>query len=459
MTTFTKPILKSLRPLAMVSILIVGACQDPYNHELDTSKLDYAENDVPQETALDTWLYDNFTAPYNIEVKYRWNLGELSVTRVLVPPLTSKVQPLMNVISDAWITPYVEEAGDAFFKTFCPKWFVLIGSPQYNPGGTITLGTAEGGRQVVLYVVNNFDQTSRTRIKEQMHTVHHEFGHILHQNILYPTAFKEITPGAYTADWSNIPVSTAQSKGFITSYAMSAPDEDFVELIAMMLTEGARGFDRIVCAIPDEEGQAIIRQKQQIVISYFSEAYDIDFYALQESTDGAIDSYAPKTLLADLGYNSGQNFNTIEIDPSRLPALPAAFQAIYTEVEDNVNALTDPELTLEYIDLIFDGYGNSAVRFVITRDDDESAEKTLYAADFYYTVSVNAAGEITLIYDDQNGNGDLIADAVQSMLDYFQDHSFTLDWIPYDTDDCVYDYGGIFPVGDASLNSFGLLTN
>ena len=71
-----------------------------------------------------------------------------------------------------------------------------MGSPKYNPNtGTITLGEAEGGRKIVLYRLNWFDLKDRDLIQQIMKTVHHEFGHTLHQTILYPEEFKNITPG------------------------------------------------------------------------------------------------------------------------------------------------------------------------------------------------------------------------------------------------------------------------
>ena len=66
----------------------------------------------------------------------------------------------------------------------------------------ITLGTAEGGRKVILYGVNLFKikgmegyNASRDSafVKDWfLHTIHHEFGHILHQTVLYPVEYKNI---------------------------------------------------------------------------------------------------------------------------------------------------------------------------------------------------------------------------------------------------------------------------
>jgi len=197
---------------------------------------------------IDAWIYDTLTKPFNISVKYKWDQFELELNKDLVPPKESKIIPVMQAVKKVWIDTYIAEAGDVFMKTHCPKFFVLCGSASWNTDGTITLGTAEGGRKIVLYVLNDFRTKSMPdytpsdslTIKQMFHTIEHEFGHILHQNVLYPEDFKRITPGFYTANWNNVSDNAARRDGFVTAYAMSAPDEDFVEMISMMLTEGRR---------------------------------------------------------------------------------------------------------------------------------------------------------------------------------------------------------------------------
>lgn len=440
----------------ILTILVIGSCNDPYNDQLDTSKLNLTPNEIPEETALDTWLFENFTAPYNIEVKYRWDGSELDANKTLVPPLPDKVESIMDVVKSAWIDPYTNEAGETFLKTYCPKQFVLVGSAEYNPGGTITLGTAEGGRKIVLYVVNEFDNSDRRKVKEQLHTVHHEFAHILHQNILYPAAFKLITAGGYTADWYNTPLNRAQSKGFITSYAMSAPDEDFVEMIAVMLIEGKRGFDRIVCAIKNESAQASIRQKEQYVVNYFSDVYDVDIYELQTLTDAAIDSYAPKTLLADLGLGQSQMFSTINIIPDDLPAFPPDFQGIYDDTADGVQSITEGDGALDSVQLLFTGYGNMYLRFFFS----VNAQPPAYEAQILYSITSPSDNVVRFNFLSENGDAAAIKSAIQPLVSYFEDNTFSFDWIEFEEGGCIKDLAGFFPQElPASYDGFGRLTN
>lgn len=262
--------------------------------------------DTWAQTSLDQWLYDTLTVPYNIEVKYKWSQFEFDVTKTLVPPDESKIIPVITDIKKVWIDTYVAEAGEEFFKTYCPKTFVLSGSASWNDNGTITLGTAEGGRKVVLYLLNDFrtkgmegyEPSDSSTVKQIFHVIEHEFGHILHQSVIYPASFKQITAGLYNGNWNLVSDADAQRDGFVTAYASSGYDDDFVETISIMLTEGRAGFDSIVNSIPSgvsdngvtqAKAQASLREKEATVVSYFKDTWKVDFYSLQSRTRGAIE--------------------------------------------------------------------------------------------------------------------------------------------------------------------------
>jgi substrate import-associated zinc metallohydrolase lipoprotein len=200
--------------------------------------------------------------------------------------------------------PYILQAGELFFKRYSPKLFVLAGSANWNMDGSITLGTAEGGRKIVLYLLNDFKNKSMAGYvpsdsvipKQMYHVIHHEFTHILDQTIRRPVAFDEVTKGFYTADWINTDDYSARQDGFVTAYALSSPGEDFAEMVSIMLIEGKSGFDNIVNSISGTsvrgttaaEAQAKLRQKESIVVNYFKQSWNIDFYTLQLRVRNAI---------------------------------------------------------------------------------------------------------------------------------------------------------------------------
>jgi len=249
-------------------------------------------------TDLDTYIKDTFTIPFNVSAKYKWDQGELDFDKTLTPPREEKIKPVLSAIKKVWIDNYVAEAGKLFMQKYIPKFFVLVGSASWNIDGTITLGTAEGGRRVVLYVLNDFRTKGMTgyvasdsvNIKMMFHTIEHEFGHILHQNVMYPVDFKRISVGTYTSNWNNTNDSTANEKGFITAYASSNPDDDFVEMVSIMLTEGKAQYDALVNNIKSADGRSKLRQKETIVVNYFKDVWGINFTSLQTRTRNSINA-------------------------------------------------------------------------------------------------------------------------------------------------------------------------
>lgn len=269
----------------LILMVMFGSCTSE-DENLDVSFLDV---ETPERTAIDLWIRDNYTSPYNIAVDYKWKPYELPSNKVLVPVKEDKVIPVMEVVKQTWIDPYVLKAGEVFIKTHAPKQFVLVGSAEYNDDGTIVLGEAESGRKVTLFVINDFNKQNVPAVKQMLHTIHHEFAHILHQTVLYPREFKQVTPSGYTATWYNTSDATARALGFITPYARASFDEDFVEMISTMLVEGHDGYEAIVNGTT-AEGRALLRQKEAFVIAYFKQTWNIDFYALQAATEEAIES-------------------------------------------------------------------------------------------------------------------------------------------------------------------------
>ena len=124
------------------------------------------EEYIPNE--IDEWLYDNFTAPYNIEVIYRWDASQVqsSWLRPIVPVEEDSVVTFMTAIRDVWFEPYERAVGDVFLKKMTPKQVVLGGSGEYQ-FGAIKLGQAEGGLKILLLNVNNFDRSTDISDPEQ----------------------------------------------------------------------------------------------------------------------------------------------------------------------------------------------------------------------------------------------------------------------------------------------------
>lgn len=285
---------------------VMSSCKDEKLEDVE-SIADLGGAVIPP-TAIDNYIKDSLTTPYNIAMRYRWDQFEFGdVTKTLVPPKEEQIIPLSKAVKNAWIIPYIQQADLKFFNTYSPKTFILSGSVQYLSNGGVVLGQAEGGRKIVLFDVNNFKvrgmkdyvaARDSNNVKQFVHTLQHEFAHILHQNILYPVEFKAVCKGLYQGEnWINVSDAEAQQDGFITKYSTSGFDDDFVETVSIMLLEGKSGWDKMINSIPpgfsvngtsQADAQAKLRRKEALVVNYYKTAWNIDFYALQKRTRAAL---------------------------------------------------------------------------------------------------------------------------------------------------------------------------
>jgi len=297
-----KTFIKNLLPLiALIALAGISSCKKDSFTPLTTPPVGLGGDNGPKN-AIDQFIHDSMTVPYNVAVYYKWLPGELDFPSAITPPDESKVIPICQALLNVAYAPYNQQTGSTtFLRHYLPKALELAGSAEYLANGAIFLGQAEGGTAMLLYTVNDYSrlkQDSNT-FKQTMHTMHHEFGHILHQNVLYPVAFKTISTG-YTAQWYNIPDATARQSGFITAYAQSAPDEDFVEMISSMLSGGPNGpsggydeYEQLLTQTggPGSTGYQTIKAKEAVVVDYFQRVWNIDFYALRAKCRTAFVNY------------------------------------------------------------------------------------------------------------------------------------------------------------------------
>ena len=188
---------------------------------------------------FDRWLNENFRDVYNLDFKYLMEDVEADMNYNLVPATYDNARDLALLTKYLWFDSYKELTGEDFLKSYGPRILHLVGSPAYNPNtGTETLGLAEGGLKVTLFKVNEMDLSDFNMLNEYyFRTMHHEFGHILHQTKSYPTDFNNLSTGLYDeGSWQSKQPGYVASLGFITPYASSQAREDFAETIANYVT-------------------------------------------------------------------------------------------------------------------------------------------------------------------------------------------------------------------------------
>ena len=317
--------------IAILFLGVITACNQAED-KITESNLD---TETPDLNATDLWLRENITTPYNIDVNYQWDEGRVDLDRYLYPPTLSKVVPIMKVIKKVWIDTYSDLGGEDFVKIVAPREFVLVGGSNLNPSGTRTLGFAEGGKNIVLFETDLVDVKNKSQVTRFIQTIQHEYTHILNQQVRYDEeAFKQITPGGYTAQWFNPAdeeerFDIANSLGFITDYARLNEGEDFAEMVETILTNNAEDYKEIidnikakiisnavanaldnldagatqaeidaatqgatVTATPEADNAiALIKAKEVIVAEYFKKSFNIDLYELQKlATDNILEA-------------------------------------------------------------------------------------------------------------------------------------------------------------------------
>ena len=115
-------------------------------------------------------------------------------------------------------------------------------------------------------------------------TMHHEFAHILHQTKPYSPDFNVVSGPDYVTDaWSsNWETETeALQNGFISEYASSEANEDFVELIAIYVTNTAAEWNRLLQEA-GETGRPKIVAKFEIAYNYMKDSWNIDLDELRK---------------------------------------------------------------------------------------------------------------------------------------------------------------------------------
>ena len=243
--------------LAMVTLM--SSCSSD-----DVSSESIFKTEEQTKSDFDVWLYNNFTKPYNIDFRYRYQDSETDNYYNVVPADPEKAQALAILVKELWIGAYESVFGSEFIKQYGPKVYQLLGSPEFNTtSGSIVLGYAESGVKITLFRVNEIDPNNIYVNTEDafrdhyalpmdlnywyFHTMHHEFCHILTQTKNYTTDFQLISAGKYhTSDWINVKDEDAPLEGFVTGYASGEYNEDFAEVFATYVTSNDKVWNQIL---------------------------------------------------------------------------------------------------------------------------------------------------------------------------------------------------------------------
>lgn len=294
---------------------------------------------------FDTWVNREYRDVYNLDFKYKMEDVEADMNYNLVPASYANARDLCVLTKYLWFDAYKELAGKEFLKQYGPRILHLIGSAAINAQtGTEILGLAEGGLKVTLFKVNEMNLTNFNQLNEYyFRTMHHEFGHILHQTKSYPTEFNLLSTGRYDASsWQNKDIGYVASLGFITPYASSENREDFAETIANYVTrtDDAMALIKWMAAQgwssgdEDEKDADQSEDKTYYCRYYYPDANDPDNKVYFLSSMEKDDTYRP--CLIGL---AGEKLYTVEAVEAYLDKLAETRDVREVEDKDTVNGL------------------------------------------------------------------------------------------------------------------------
>ena len=260
---------------------LVGCSED------DLNPISVITVDQKDYTPFDHWLQRNYVVPYNIRFKYRYEDIESDMDYYTVPSRYEDAVVMAHLVKYMCIEAYDEVGGIDFTRGYFPKLIFTIGEWEYRNNGTYILGTAEGGRKILLSGTNylsrylkNADDLNTYYLK----TIHHEFTHILNQTKDYPAEFQLITGADYVADkWSESPFDSGYlTRGFISAYSQHSDKEDFAEMLSMYVCTSETVWNRWMSEA-GEAGRRRIEAKLDIVKKYMLDTFDIDMDRLRQS--------------------------------------------------------------------------------------------------------------------------------------------------------------------------------
>ena len=268
---------------ATAALALLSSCQ---KEELSGDSI--ITVDAMELNDFDKWLEANFVYPYNIEFKYRYENNETDLDYYSVPADYDNSVIMAHLVKYLGIDSYDEVAGALFTRKYFPKEFFLMGEWEYKNNGVYTLGTAEGGKKIILMGINYLSRYMTTAANLNhyyLKTVHHEFTHILNQTKDYPVTFDQVsgssTNGYVTDSWSDSKYNNNLECGFITKYARHSPREDFAEMMSVYVTNSAAWWEARMVEAGD--GRSTIETKLGIVKNYMLETFGIELDDLRDA--------------------------------------------------------------------------------------------------------------------------------------------------------------------------------
>ncbi len=297
----------------ILGLLLLASCYKEKDL-MDESVVD--KNAVIQNsTELDSWIYDNFTQPYNIEIKYRWDKNALEPGSFTYPPKQEKIQEVLEAVKfilfETYTLPNIGKKD--FMKGKSPVRIYMYGGQNLDYNGVELISKPNSSAvEMNIYNVNDFDAKDETKVFILARSIHTQFAKRLMELFPYDRdKFMNISKKRYLSSTAGIEMldltqkklfeisGYANKRGFFTQHSRISPEDDFAEIISITLTnpqtkinEALNNAKTPYDAAGDQEVQQIyneeakqaykeITEKKDMVYDYFEKEIGINIKRMQ----------------------------------------------------------------------------------------------------------------------------------------------------------------------------------
>jgi len=239
---------------------------------------------------IDLYIKEKLTDPYNCRVIYSFQqpLYVEGFSFAVTPPRQEVVIPTVDMVLNYFVNPVKKiKNGEALLKKLFPKQFVFVGSALYRTSdGRKFAGVAEASVMITLADLDAYNPKNKNFITEEVHTIYHEFTHIVHQSIAegVPEAYKKVSHKYRQNGWKSISTSQAIKDGFVTRYASKNPQEDLAEMVSVYIITPDKYFNENYI-----KKSLYIAKKLQIAKDYFQSYYEVDLEEIKANVQAELE--------------------------------------------------------------------------------------------------------------------------------------------------------------------------
>ncbi len=279
------------------------------------------------QTELDRWIADSITAPYNIEVVYRWQKNANTGTTFVSPPKTDNVKAILRAVRELCFETYRQEnlGGVDFLQGKTPLRIYLYGGQNVDENGVELLNNPQlTPSEMCIFRVDDFKAGDANKMYALMRSVHHQFARRLAELVAYERdKFTAISGHRYTNSTEPLAAPLGYSKkekdyfgladyankrGFYTMQAFLSAEDDFAEIISSTLCSTPKEVNDAIntAQTPDQDSDPEVQQqynkeaeqaykeivaKQAFVEQYMQKSLHINFKQLQIASLRRINTY------------------------------------------------------------------------------------------------------------------------------------------------------------------------